>query len=184
MHLRNLVRWPVVALIAAAIAAQVGAAEPVKSLTLFEAMKDTVVPKTQVIWDITNAAQDDMGNVTAKALKPGDWTKIANAAQESGQAMRKLLAQHRVIAAPNGKKIQGEGAPGAFGAGEVQQTIDANPTAFAAFGKQLLTAMDGIVAATKARNAVKVGSIAGDLDGICEACHKVFWYPSQSPPKK
>ena len=169
---------------AASFGAQVAAAEPGKSLTLFEAMKDTVVPKTQVIWDITNAAQDDMGNVTANALKSGDWSKIASAARESSQAVRNLLAQPRVIAAPPGKKIQGEGTPGAFGAREVQKTIDANPAAFAAFSKQLLAAMDGIVAATKARDAPRVGSLAGDLDEICEACHKVFWYPQQAPPKK
>jgi hypothetical protein len=170
-------------LLAASLGAQAVAAEPGKSLTLFDAMKDTVVPKTQVIWDITNAAQDDMGNVTADALKAGDWAKISGAARESSRAVRNLLAQPRVVTAPPGIKIQGEGAPGAFGAREVQQTIDANPAAFVAFEKQLLAAMNGIVTATKARDAEKVGSLAGELDGICEACHKVFWYPQQAPRK-
>jgi hypothetical protein len=171
-------------LIAVSLGAHAAAAEPGKSLTLLEAMKGTVAPKSQVIWDITNAAQDDLGNVTAKALKAGDWGRIADAAGDTSQAVRNLLTQPRVVAAPPGKKIQGEGTPGAFGAAEVQRTIDANPAAFVAFSKQLLTAMDGIVAATKARDAVKVGSIASDLDGICEACHKVFWYPQQVSPHK
>ena len=184
MNTDRLRRQMLAALMAASVGAQAAAAEPGKSLTLFEAMKDTVVPKSQVIWDITNAAQDDMGNVTAKALKEGDWTRIAGAARETSEAVRNLLTQPRVVAAPPGKKIQGEGTPGAFGAQEVQRTIDANPAAFVAFSKKLLAAMDGIVAATKARDASKVGSIAGDLDGICEACHKVFWYPQQASPHK
>jgi len=184
MNFYNVRKQMCAALIAASVCALATAADPAKSLTLFEAMKDTVVPKTQVIWDITNAAQDDVGNVSAKALKAGDWAKIASAAQATSGAMRSLLAQQRVIAAPPGKKIQGEGTPGAFGAREVQKTIDASPAAFAAFSKQLLAAMDGIVAATKARDAAKVGSVAGELDGICEACHKVFWYPQQAPPHK
>jgi hypothetical protein len=184
MNIDRLRRQALTALMAASLGAHAAAAEPGKSLTVFEAMKATVAPQSQVIWDITNAAQDDVGNVTAQALKDGDWTRIANAARETSQAVRNLLSQPRVLAAPPGKKIQGEGTPGAFGAQEVQRTIDANPAAFAAFSKRLLTAMDSIVAATKARDASKVGSIAGDLDGICESCHKVFWYPQQASPHK
>jgi Cytochrome C' len=184
MKIDTLHRRIVATLMAASFGAHAAAAEPGKSLTVFEAMKDTVVPKSQVIWDITNAAQDDVGNVTAQALKDGDWTRIANAARATSEAVRNLLSQPRAVAAPPGKKIQGEGTPGAFGAGDVQRTIDANPAAFAAFSRKLLTAMDSIVAATQARDASKVGSIAGDLDGICEACHKVFWYPHQASPHK
>jgi hypothetical protein len=184
MKFETLGRQILAALIVASFAAQAAAAQPGKSLTLFEAMKNTVVPQSQVVWDITNAAQDDEGNVTAQALKAGDWARLASAARATSGAMQNLLAQPRVIAAPPGRKIQGEGTPGAFGAREVQQTIDANPAAFAAFAKQLLAAMDGIVAATTARNAVKVGSIAGELDEICETCHKVYWYPKQAPPHK
>jgi hypothetical protein len=182
MNTHNLRRQMLATLLVASFGALAAATEPGKPLTLFEAMKDTVVPKSQVIWDITNAAQDDTGNVTAKALKAGDWAKIASAARESSQAVRSLLAQSRVVAAPPGRKIQGEGTPGAFGAREVQQTIDANPAAFAAFAKQLLAATDGMVAATKAHDAPRIGTLAGDLDEICEACHKVFWYPKQAPP--
>jgi hypothetical protein len=184
MNIEKLRRPVFAALLAVSCGALIAAAALAKPLTLLEAMKDTVVPKSQVIWDVTNAAQDDTGNVTAKALKAGDWAKIASAAHESSEAMRNLLAQPRVLAAPPGRKIQGEGTPGAFGAREVQQTIDANPAAFAAFAKQLQTTMDGMVAATKARDAPKVGTLAGDLDEICEACHKVFWYPKQAAPRK
>ena len=184
MNIDTLRRPLLAALLAVSCGALAAAAAPSKPLTLFEAMKDTVVPKTQIIWDITNAAQDDTGNVTAQALKAGDWGKIASAARESSEALHNLLAQSRVLAAPPGRKIQGEGTPGAFGAHEVQQTIDANPAAFAAFAKQLQTTMDGMVAATKAHDAPKVGTLAGDLDEICEACHKVFWYPKQAAPRK
>jgi hypothetical protein len=184
MNIDRLRRQMLAALMAASFGAQAVAAEPGKSLTLLEVMKNTVAPKTQVIWDITNAAQDDLGNVTAKALKEGDWARIANAARETNQAVRILLTQPRIIAAPPGKKIHDEGTPGAFGAQQVQRAIDANPAAFAAFSKKLQAAMDGIVAATEARDASKLGSIAGDLDGICEACHKVFWYPQQASPHK
>jgi hypothetical protein len=170
-------------LLFASLGAQTVAAEPGRHLTLFQAMKDIVVPKTQVIWDITNAAEDDLGNVTANALKPGDWGRIAGGARAASGALRDLLAQPRVIAAPPGRKIQSEGAPGAFGAREVQQAIDGDPAAFAVFAKQLLIAFDGINAAAKVRDAVQVGSLAGQLDGICEACHKVFWYPPQATGK-
>jgi len=183
MNLKNNCRPVLAGLLLASLWAPAWAADPGKSLTLFEAMKGTVAPQTQVIWDITNAAQDDIGNVKAGALKPADWAKIARAARDSNRAVRNLLAQPRVIAAPPGKKIQDEGTAGAFGAREVQQTIDANPAAFAAFANQLVGAMNGIVAASKTQDAAKVGSLAGQLDGLCEACHKAFWYPQQAARK-
>ena len=73
MNIDKLRKPILIALMAASLGALAAAAQADKPLTLFEAMKDTVVPKTQVIWDITNAAQDDVGNVTAGALKAGDW---------------------------------------------------------------------------------------------------------------
>ncbi len=183
MNLNHHCRPVLAGLLVVSLGAHSWSAETEKSLTLLEAMKVVVAPQTQVIWDITNAAQDDVGNVKADALKPGDWAKIANAARESRRALRNLLAQPRVIAAPTGKKIQDEGTAGAFGAHEVQQTIDGNPAAFAAFANQLAETMNGIVSAAGTRDAAKVGALAGQLDGVCEACHKAFWYPQQAARK-
>jgi len=163
------------------MAAGVYAADPAPAApNLHELMKNVVALQAQVIWDVSNNAQDDAGNPDPKKMKPADWAKIGEAAGKVKGAVQALATAPHVMAAAPGQKIDGEGGtPGAFGAKEVQKAIDANPKVFQAFAQQLNHSMDELLAASKARDAKKLFDVSGRLDQECEVCHVQFWYPDE-----
>lgn len=146
---------------------------------LHDLMKNTVAVQTQIIWDVSNEAQDDQGNPDASKLAAADWTKIIAAAGKVRQAAETLARADHVLAAPPGVKIEGEGNPDVAGAKQVQASLDANPSAFRARSQELTASMDQIVTAAKAKDAAKLFEVAGALDQVCESCHMQFWYPEQ-----
>lgn len=145
-----------------------------------ELMKTVIAPQTQVVWDVGNIAQDDAGNPDASKLKAADWGKVVTAGGKVKQASLSLAQAERVLAAAPGQKIDGEGgAPGAFGAKDVQRVIDKDPQVFRAFAQALAGTMDQVVAAAQKKDAAKLFEASGRIDQICEDCHVKFWYPNQ-----
>ncbi|HKU17201.1 MAG TPA: cytochrome c [Steroidobacteraceae bacterium] len=142
-------------------------------------MKDVVAVQAQVVWDVSNQAQDDAGNPDASKLAAGDWTKIMAAGEKVRQAAQALAQSEHVLAAAPGVKLEGEGNPGAFGAQQVQAAIDANPAQFRAYSKALAVSMEQLASATKTKDATKLADVSGALDQVCETCHVKFWYPQQ-----
>jgi hypothetical protein len=156
------------------------AADSITPPNLHELMKNVVAVQTQVIWDVTNNAQDEKGDPDPSKLKPADWAKVADAAGKVKATAQKLASAPHVMAAAPGQKIDGEGStPGAYGAKQVQKAIDANPKVLQGFAQQLSGSMDEIITGAKARNAKKVFDVAGRLDQECEGCHIQFWYPDE-----
>jgi hypothetical protein len=147
---------------------------------LHDLMKNVVAVQAQVIWDVSNEAQDDEGNPDASKLSAGDWAKIIESAGKVREAARTLGRADHVLAAPPGVKIEGEVSPGVAGAKQVQAAIDSNPSAFRTRSQELAASMDEIVAAAKAKDATKLFEVSGSLDQVCENCHIQFWYPEQA----
>jgi cytochrome c556 len=146
---------------------------------LHQIMTKVVAPETQVVWDVSNKALENEGTPGGK-LNAGDWAKIAAAAGAVKDSSHRLATAQRVLAASPGVKIDGEGAPGAFGAKQVQAAIDANPAAFHAFAQQLATVMEDVIVSAQHRDVAKLTDDAGRLDQACEDCHLQFWYPTQA----
>jgi hypothetical protein len=150
---------------------------------LHDLMKNVVALQAQVVWDVGNKALDDQGNPSAAKLKQEDWTKIATAAAKVKRASLTLAQAEHVMAAGPGQKLDGEGAPAAFGALDVQKVLDAKPQVFRAFAQQLAASMDEVIASAQKKDATKLADVSGRLDEICEQCHMQFWYPTQKPPR-
>ena len=146
---------------------------------LHNLMKNVVAVQTQVVWDVTNAAQNDSGDPDPTKMKAADWAKLAAAAGKVKDALQSLAKADKVMAAAPGQKISGEGGAGAFGAKEVQKAIDANPKAFKAFAIALSGSMDQLATGAKTKDAKTTFDVAGRLDQECEGCHVQFWYPNE-----
>lgn len=147
-------------------------------LTVNEAMKDVIAPQTQIVWDVSNMAIDDKGDADGSKLTDDDWKKIIAAGDRVSARLKALAgADHLKVAQP-GVKIQSEGNPGAWGAADVQKAIDADPKGFKNQAIKLAAALDATVAAAKAHNAQLLQDSSNQIDGICEDCHKQYWYPN------
>jgi cytochrome c556 len=148
------------------------------SLTLSDSMKDVIAPKTQIVWDVGNKAMNDKGEPDASMLTDDDWKKIIEAGDDVSARLKTLAGVDRLKVAQPGVKIQSEGNPGAWGAADVQKAIDADPKGFKVQAMKLAAAIDATVAAAKARNAQSLQDNSNQIDGICEDCHKQYWYPN------
>lgn len=156
---------------------------PQPAVDLNQVMRTQVNPQGLALWDITNAASGDEGVVSAKKLTPNHWKrllKIGQALQDGGQ---QLATTGKIRAAAPGVKLQSEGEPKAAKAADVQRWLDAKPAKFRELAMQLEKTGAGVVEAAMRRDVKKLGDLAGSLDEVCEACHVVFWYPNQPPPK-
>jgi hypothetical protein len=142
-------------------------------------MLTKVNPQGLALWDITNNATGDDGLIDAKLMKPADWTTLMELGKSLEEGGKALASSSGVIAAPPGAKLQDEGNPGASTAADVQRYLDAKPGEFRKHALTLQKTGAKVVQAAKTHDVNAVGEVANALDGVCEDCHVVFWYPQQ-----
>ena len=158
------------------------AAQPI--LTLIEVMERVVVPASKALWDVSNVAQDDNGNVAASRISVADWKQIEDAATQMKAAAEALAGAARVTVAPPGVAIQDQASSGSSSARQVQGFIDADPSGFIARAKALAASAETMRLAASTRNVSQFGDAVGALDGVCEECHVKYWYPQQMSLKE
>lgn len=164
-------------LAALAQAAAKPAPTPPQPVMVYNEMHNHVVPKAQTLWDITNATLDDDGNPSPKKMKPADWVKLQGAVNGLAASLNRLGSADKVgVRLPN-QKILDEDAPKGSKASAVQANIDANPDGFRQYAKTLAQYVNGINKAAAKRDLKTVYESAGELDGMCEGCHKAYWFP-------
>ena len=158
--------------------AKAPAAAPPASATVQLAMLGKVNPQGLALWDITNNAMDDSGEVTGKKIKPANWKQllvIGKALQEGGH---ELATAGKIISAPPGAKLADE-APGVANATDVQRYIDADTATFRSRAARLEQTGASVVEAAQKHDVKLLSDLANRLDGVCEDCHKQFWYPEK-----
>jgi hypothetical protein len=143
-------------------------------------MLTKVNPQGLALWDITNNAQDDKGNLDPKKITADKWAKLVNIGASLEQAGKMLATDKGVIAAAPGTKLQDETAPDSPKAADVQRHIDAKPDVFRHHAQELQKVGAAVVAAAKAHDSKKLSDLSDSLDSVCEGCHQTFWYPPQN----
>jgi hypothetical protein len=145
--------------------------------TLQASMKNVIIPQAQIVWDVTNAALDDKGDIDAARLDAAEWSRIALAARALDETSRRL-------AGTNALKVLGPGEPEAEAGGsatltleQVQSLIDAKPTEFAAQFREFAGISAQLAAAAEARDGAALNLQLGRFNEACEGCHQRFWYP-------
>lgn len=166
-------------LLAGSAMAAAPAAAPPATANVQVAMLTQINLQGTALWDITNNAMDDAGNVSAKLLKPADWTKLLAIGKSLEQGARDLARAKTIVSAPPGAKIADEGPPGVAKAADVQRYIDAANGTFRSRAAALEKTGAGIVAAVQKHDVKALENLANHLDAVCEDCHKQFWYPNQ-----
>jgi hypothetical protein len=118
-----------------------------ETVNLHQLMKGAVAPDARAIWDFSNVAINDAGQPSAEKLKADDWTKFDQASARLFVAATSIVQSEKVVAAAPNVKIQDEGTPGAWGAGDVQRAIDANPEALKEHARALAATANAFVIA-------------------------------------
>jgi Cytochrome C' len=174
MNITRHVMWAIGLMIAS-----IAVAQEAPKVNLQLTMQTKVNPQGLALWDITNNAQDDKGNLDPKKLTAAKWAKLVEIGGSLEEAGKTLAIAKGVIAAAPGTKLQDETTPDSPKAADVQRHIDAKPGVFRQRAQELQKTGADVVAAAKSRDAKKLGDLSDSLDGVCEACHQTFWYPEQ-----
>jgi len=152
-----------------------------EALNLHETMKEIDADAVR-LWEISNAAIDDVGGIDASAMSDADWTALAKAAENlSGDATR-LAQADAILVAAAGVKIDGVGEPGASSAADVQGFVDADPANLKEMAQALAVHAADLQKAAEAQDAERAGPLVAQLDAVCESCHVRFWYPQYELP--
>lgn len=148
--------------------------------TVFDAMNATIIPSSNVVWELAGGLYNDDGELEAGLLTAEQWTQLADAATAMGSAAKKLAQTAGLKVVPAGGKIQSEGTEGAASAADVQNSIDANPQGFSEHAMKLATVSDEIAAAAVAHDAMKTDDAQARMTDVCGECHAAYWYPKQA----
>lgn len=151
---------------------------------LHQIMVTKVNPQALAIWDVTNNAMDDKGAIDARKITAAQWATLLQMGKAVEEAGRTLAASNGVLAAAPGQKLQDEGGVGKGAtARDVQRYLDAKPEVFRSHAVELQKTGTALAAAATKRDTKQLGAVSDSLDGMCEGCHAIFWYPQQSLPK-
>jgi hypothetical protein len=109
--------------------------------------------------------------------------------REEWQAVRRdalVLIEATNLIAMDGRRAAPVNAPaplpGELSAQEIDRHIRSNHLAFVQFSKALRGAALEALAAIDARDAPRLMNAGEAIDAACEACHLVYWYPTQAQP--
>lgn len=169
-----------VALAAPLALATAGLAQSSKPVSVHEEMIKVVIPKAQVIWDMSNETMDDDGVPSAELMTAERWASVEKAAADLSASMIRLESAEHLLAAGPGQKIMNEEFEGAAKASDVQRLIDADPEGIRKYAREMDEFVAEIAAAVEQRDFDAFYEKSLELDGACEGCHKAYWTAAEA----
>ena len=137
-------------------------------------MQAEVNPAIVAVWDVTNEALDDNGNLNPALISDAGWTQIADNAAKMAASTERMAAGDRFIAASPGNWATEDYE---VSMDVVQASLDAEPAGFRAFAAAFALKARELESAARTRDAAKLSEIVPAMDGACAGCHAAFWYP-------
>ena len=158
--------------------APVVAAEYRTTSTVKELMSSVVNPNAEFVWKSVQSTSGDAGAKDKAPSTDEEWADLRRHAVALREATDLLVVPGRKMAAAGEKsKDPSELSPEAM-----QALLDKDRAKWVAFAHGLHDTVGEVIKAIDAKNAAGVLESGGNIDGACESCHQVFWYPDQKTP--
>jgi len=171
-----------IAAISSFVIAQQGARgeRPVYS-SVKELMQAIVDPSADVLWNAVGTIVDRENGIQDLAPKSDeDWLNVRNAAVRIIEGANLLMMPNRA-AAPPGTKSDTPGVE--LEPAEIAALIRNDRKSFDGFARELQALGGEALGAIEAKNVELLMDVGARMDGVCEACHQTFWYPSVIAPQ-
>lgn len=163
-----------VSLAALALSATAALSQDAAPVDVRHSMQAEVNPAIVAIWDVTNNALDDNGNLVPALIPDEGWTQIATSAALLAESTERMAAAQSFIASSPGNRATEDYE---VSMDVVQASIDADPAGLRTFAAAFATKARELESAAKARDAARLGEIVPEMDGACAGCHGAYWYP-------
>ena len=152
--------------------------------TIREVMQSMVAPSAQGLWDSVGRVSDAKGTRDLEPRSDEEWAAVRHHAVALMETTNLLLIPGRHVAREGQQTLKADdAAPGTeLPPSEIEKRINQNWTTWIAMVHTLHGAATSMLDAIDKKDVARLESNGSDLDGVCESCHLIFWYPQ--PPAK
>jgi len=163
----------------AAAPAAAAANSPYKPTATFQEIMDSVVdPAGDYIWKAVATTVDAKGSHETRPQTPAEWHEFRRHAVLLVEAANLIAVPGRRVA--YGSKTVEDGGP--LEVDKIQHRLDTQHDALVGFAGALRDIGVKLLDDADRQDSAAVTEHGGTLDEVCEACHKVFWYPDEPKP--
>jgi hypothetical protein len=146
-----------------------------------ELMHDMVDPAADAVWDTVGTTITAKGIEDRQPITEAEWREVKGHTVSLIEATNLLAMQGRRLV-PAGSQVLDEGNEGVLTAEAGQKLLDAQHETFAKLAYALGDAGQHMLVAIEAKDPKTMLEVGTEMDGICESCHTIFWYPNQVYP--
>jgi hypothetical protein len=147
--------------------------------TLKEIMISLVDPNIDPIWNSVSTVNTIEGVEEKQPKTDEEWKILKDHALTLLEIPNLLVIEGRKVAVENVAATQGSAE---LNPEQVQHGIEANRHDFNQHAHDLQDAIKQVIIAIDAKNPEELIKAGGQVDQVCEQCHKQFWYPNDKRP--
>jgi hypothetical protein len=147
--------------------------------TLKEVMTSVIDPNIDPIWNSVATVTTKDGDEEKRPKTDGEWKVLKDHAITLLEVPNLLVIEGRKVALDNVVATAGSAE---LSPEQVQHGIEANRQDFNQHAHDLQDAIKQIIYAIDAKNPEELVKAGGQVDKVCEQCHKQFWYPNDVRP--
>ena len=144
-------------------------------------MDSVIDPAADALWDSVSITQTRKGTVFHQPRNAQQWQEVRRRAIALIEGCTLLAMDGRQLVTP-GSAVLDQGTSGVLSAEEGQKRLDSQHAAFVQFASALRDAGTQMLAAIEKKDAQGMMNAGAAIDGVCESCHLMFWYPNQVIP--
>jgi len=147
--------------------------------TLKEIMISIIDPNIDPIWNSVATVNTKDGVEEKQPKTEEEWKILKDHAITLLEVPNLLVIEGRKVAVDNLITTDGSAE---LSPKNVKNGIDANRQDFNQHAHDLQDAIKQVISAIDARNPEELIKAGGQVDQVCEQCHKQFWYPNDVRP--
>jgi hypothetical protein len=155
------------------------AASAYKPSATFQELMDSVVDTSaDYVWHSVSTTVDAKGTHETRPQSDADWHGVRQRAIQIVEAANLIAVPGRRVAYDS-RTVETNDP---LDVANIQQRLDARRDELVGFAGALRDIGSRLVAAADRHDVDALSELGSTLDEVCEACHKVFWYPDQLKP--
>ena len=144
-------------------------------------MDAIIDPSADVLWDAVRTVVDPDGVHESVPTTPQQWLDLRRAAVRIIEGANLLMIPGRA-AAPRDSKSEVPGVE--LEPAEIETLIRKKRKTFDDFALALQDLASHAVGAIETKDAPALLNVGSEIQDVCEACHKTFWYPGEKLPPR
>jgi hypothetical protein len=142
-------------------------------------MQSVVAPSADGLWGAVGTISNARGTVNLEPKTDAEWAAVRRHAVALVESTNLLLIPGRHIAAEDAQTLRADEAdPGAeLPPAEIEKRVLADWPAWTTMTHALHDSAMTVLRTIDRKDVAGLETTGSDLDGVCETCHLIFWYP-------